>query len=85
MSAGSDGLVLDQASSVLGATQMQSKIILDLFKLDEPCGQRILDMWKLGMTTTREMESRRRFQSFEEYLPFRSLDTGAPYVYSFSP
>lgn len=76
----SDGLVLSDPDTVLGAKQIQAKIILDLYDIDRPCGQRIIDMWKKGMSTTRQLKLRRPYTTLDEYIPFRSLDTGAPYV-----
>jgi hypothetical protein len=74
-----DGLILEHADSVAGAKQMQAKIILGLFDIDQACGQRIVEKWKLGMSVTRLMKRERKtFKSLEEYLPYRSLDTGAP-------
>lgn len=79
MDPASDGLIIEHADSVTGAKQMQAKILLDLFEIDQVCGQRIIDKWKLGMSITREMKRRKKtFRSLEEYLPYRSLDTGAP-------
>jgi hypothetical protein len=39
----SEGLIIEHADSVAGAKQMQAKIILNLFDIDQVCGQRILD------------------------------------------
>lgn len=78
MSAHGDGLILDQPSSVLGATQMQSKIILDLFEIDELLGQQILDSWKDCMTIIRQLRQGTPYTCLDEYVPFRSLDTAAP-------
>jgi hypothetical protein len=75
----SEGLIIEHADSVAGAKQMQAKIILNLFDIDQVCGQRILNKWKLGMSVTRAMKREKKtFDSLEEYLPFRSLDTGGP-------
>lgn len=49
MDPNSDGLVIEQSESVLGAKQMQLKIILELFEIDEPCAKAVIETWRSGM------------------------------------
>ena len=74
----SDGLILNQAESVAGATQMQSRIILDLFDINQPHGQRIINKWKIGMATTRQLKQEKPYTNLEEYVVFRGINVGAP-------
>lgn len=39
----SDGLILDHSDSVIGAKQMNSRIMLELYEIDEPCGKRMIE------------------------------------------
>jgi ophiobolin F synthase len=71
MKADSDGLVADESGSVVGAKQMHSKILLDLFAIDEPCGKRIIDTWKDSLSATHGLKNDRPYSSLEEYVPFR--------------
>jgi len=68
------GIVLDEPETVVGAKQMYSKIALDLFEIDEPCGQRVVDTWKVDVTVTRGLENDGPYTSLEEYVPFRVWD-----------
>jgi hypothetical protein len=74
----SDGLILDHSDSVVGAKQMNSRIMLELYEIDEPCGKRMIEKWKTGMSITRQLKNERPYSNLEEYIPFRGLDTGAP-------
>ncbi|KAK5124909.1 hypothetical protein LTR85_001099 [Meristemomyces frigidus] len=80
-----DGLILERAApdskeSVMGAKQLQSKIILELTNTDKRCAERVLSAWKTMVATTQEQKSAGDFQDIEHYVRFRSIDTGAPFV-----
>lgn len=77
-----DGIVLNDPDSVAGAKQMYSKILLDMFAIDEPCAQRVIDMWKQGLSVTRQLRNGRPYISLEEYIPYRTWDTAARLVHS---
>lgn len=72
-----DGPVLAQADSVTGAKQIQAKIMMELFAVDKPCGLRIITTWKACMDSNRRIRASPP-TCFEEYVPLRGLDTGAP-------
>jgi hypothetical protein len=80
MEADSDGLVIDEPGSVVGAKQMYSKILLELFAIDEPCGQRIVDTWKDNLSATHSLKNDRPYTSLEEYVPFRIQDVASRFV-----
>ena len=61
---------------------MYSKIILDLFAIDETCAQRITDAWKADLSVTRRLKNDRPYTSLEEYVPFRTWDAGTRLVSS---
>jgi ophiobolin F synthase len=82
MKADSDGLVIDEPGSVVGAKQMYSKILLELFAIDEPCGQRIIDTWKDNLSATHGLKKDRPYTSLEEYVPFRIQDVASRLVHS---
>ena len=50
-----------------------------LLQTDEICAKRIAKVWKEMIATTMR-DKRVDFQSIEDYLEFRMVDTGAPYV-----
>jgi hypothetical protein len=74
----SDGLILDHSDSIVGAKQMNSRIMLELYEIDKSCGKRMIEKWKTGMSITRQLKNERPYSNLEEYIPFRGLDTGAP-------
>ena len=80
MKADSDGLVIDEPGFVVGAKQMHSKILLELFAIDEPCGQRIVDTWKDNLSATHSLKNDRPYTSLEEYVPFRIQDVASRFV-----
>jgi hypothetical protein len=59
--------------------QIQAKMILNLTKFDAACTQRVMDVWKTMISTTLR-EKDKSFSTLEEYVDFRIVDTGAPYV-----
>ncbi|KAK4164713.1 isoprenoid synthase domain-containing protein [Cladorrhinum sp. PSN259] len=62
-----------------GRKQLQAKMMLQLLSTDKVCAERVLDVWKTMLSTTRE-DKFRDFSTLEEYLDFRIVDTGAPFV-----
>jgi hypothetical protein len=48
-----------------------------LLQTDEICAKRIAKVWKEMIATTMR-DKRVDFQSIEDYLEFRMVDTGAP-------
>jgi hypothetical protein len=56
---------------------MQAKMILELTSIDKACSERILNVWKTMISTTLR-DKEKEFQSLEEYVDFRIVDTGAP-------
>jgi hypothetical protein len=81
MKADSDGLVADESGSVVGAKQMHSKIQLDLFAIDEPCGKRIMAAWKDSLSATHGLKNDRPYSSLEEYVSFRIQDVAPRLVH----
>jgi len=79
-----DRLVLNETESmtaraVTGAKQIQAKMIHELMSIDSACAKRVVDAWKtMASTTTRDKS--KDFQSIDEYVDFRIIDTGAPFV-----
>jgi hypothetical protein len=60
-----------------GIRYMHEKIMNRLIKTDETCAKRIAKVWKEMIATTIKDKSV-SFNSIEEYLKFRMVDTGAP-------
>lgn len=59
---------------------MQEKITLDLAAMDRECALRIMNVWKTMISTTLRNKGK-IFRNLEDYLKFRILDVGAPYVW----
>lgn len=54
-------------------------MMVQLMSTDKICAQRVTKVWETMLETTlRDKAS--SFASIEEYLDFRIVDTGAPYV-----
>ncbi|KAK3081840.1 hypothetical protein LTS18_000670, partial [Coniosporium uncinatum] len=83
---GSDSLVLEEngtqsGQAPTGAKQMQAKMLLELSSVDARCAERVKDVWKTMVSTTfREKSKSGSFGSIQEYIDFRIIDTGAPFV-----
>jgi hypothetical protein len=60
-----------------GIRSMHEKIMNQLIQTDETCAKRIAKVWKEMIATTIKDKSV-SFNSIEEYLEFRMVDTGAP-------
>ncbi|KAL4758128.1 isoprenoid synthase domain-containing protein [Aspergillus foveolatus] len=66
--------------SVLGTKQIQSKMLLELLSIDAPCAEVVIDSWKTMISTTAKQDKNRVFRNLDEYIDFRIVDTGAPFV-----
>jgi hypothetical protein len=53
--------------------------MLQLNATDKVCAARVMDVWKTMLSTTLR-DKARDFVDLEDYLNFRIVDTGAPYV-----
>ncbi|RAH67449.1 bifunctional terpene synthase/polyprenyl synthetase family protein [Aspergillus aculeatinus CBS 121060] len=85
INAHADDIALDETEyrtvrSVTGTKQVQSKMLLELFAIDPACAQVVLDSWKTMIDTTATQDKTRAFQDWEEYVDYRIIDTGAPFV-----
>ncbi|PQE07883.1 geranylgeranyl pyrophosphate synthase protein [Rutstroemia sp. NJR-2017a WRK4] len=81
----SDHLVLSETDyktvrSVTGTKQIQSKMILDLLNLDRERAENVIDVWKTMVSTTAKRDKTKSFENLEEYVSYRIIDTGAPFV-----
>jgi hypothetical protein len=80
-----DNIGLDETEyrtvrSVLGTKQIQSKMLLELLSIDTPCAEVVIDSWKTMISTTAKQDKQRVFRNLDEYVDFRIVDTGAPFV-----
>jgi hypothetical protein len=57
--------------------QLQAKMMFRLTSTDERCAERVLKVWKTMLSTTLK-DKTKTFNTLEEYLKFRIVDTGAP-------
>lgn len=74
----SDGLIFEHADSILGAKQLQSRIIVELLNIDEACGKLMIDTWKTLLSTARSLKENQHYKNLDEYIPYRILDVGGP-------
>ncbi|GFF26184.1 fusicoccadiene synthase [Aspergillus lentulus] len=80
-----DNIGLDETEyrtvrSTLGSKQIQSKMIIELLSIDKLCAEVVIDVWKTMIATTAKLDKARPFSSLEEYVDYRIIDTGAPFV-----
>ncbi|GLB12133.1 terpene cyclase [Aspergillus tubingensis] len=66
--------------SVTGTKQIQSKMLLDLLSIDAACAEVVIESWKTMINTTAKQDKTRAFRNLEEYVDYRIVDTGAPFV-----
>ncbi|KUL89338.1 hypothetical protein ZTR_03640 [Talaromyces verruculosus] len=66
--------------SVIGTKQIQSKMIMELLSIDPHCAEVVVDSWKTMIKTTAQLDKDRMFDNLEEYVDYRIIDTGAPFV-----
>ncbi|KAL4938163.1 hypothetical protein BDV06DRAFT_215327 [Aspergillus oleicola] len=80
-----DNIALDETEyrtvrSVLGTKQIQSKMLLELLSIDAPCAEVVVNSWKEMISTTAKQDKTRVFNNLDEYVDYRIVDTGAPFV-----
>ncbi|KAL3457458.1 isoprenoid synthase domain-containing protein [Aspergillus heterothallicus] len=80
-----DNIALDETEyrtvrSILGTKQIQSKMLLELLAVDAPCAEVVINSWKEMISTTAKQDKTRAFDNLEEYVDYRIIDTGAPFV-----
>lgn len=85
MNAHADNLALDETEyrtvrSITGTKQIQSKMLLELLSIDAPCAEVVIEAWKTMISTTTKQDKSRPFENLEDYVDYRIVDTGAPYV-----
>ncbi|OBS27869.1 hypothetical protein FPOA_01811 [Fusarium poae] len=68
-----------QIQAEAGLRFLYERCISRLLQTDEVCAKRIAKAWKDAIDTTIR-DKRIDFQSVEDYLEFRMIDTGAPFV-----
>jgi hypothetical protein len=78
-----DNIALDETEyrtvrSILGTKQIQSKMLLELLAIDAPCAEVVINSWKEMISTTAKQDKTRAFETLEEYVDYRIIDTGAP-------
>lgn len=64
----------------MGATQIQDALIYELLAVDKPCAERILEMWKKWVVTTRGLKKKTIYTTLDEYVQIRIWDAGVQYV-----
>ncbi|KAJ9663560.1 hypothetical protein H2198_000826 [Neophaeococcomyces mojaviensis] len=69
-----------KSRSMIGSKQIQSRVMLELMSIDPVCAQVCVDAWKVMADTTSKRDKNIPFSSMEEYLEYRIIDTGAPFV-----
>lgn len=57
--------------------QLQAKMMVQLTSIDSECSKRIMREWEIMLARTLK-EKDNNFQTLEEYVDFRIVDTGAP-------
>ncbi|KAF2202999.1 geranylgeranyl pyrophosphate synthase [Delitschia confertaspora ATCC 74209] len=64
---------------LLGKKNIQAKIMLLLSQTDKECTKRVMQVWEEMLSTTLK-DKNKAFRSLKEYVDFRIVDTGAPFV-----
>ncbi|KAJ5813261.1 geranylgeranyl pyrophosphate synthase [Penicillium pulvis] len=82
---GNDNIVLNETEyrtvrSTTGTKQIQSKMLLELLEIDKPCAEVVITAWKEMVATTASRDKSCIFNGIEEYVDYRIIDTGAPFV-----
>ncbi|KAJ5566731.1 uncharacterized protein N7459_010113 [Penicillium hispanicum] len=80
-----DNLVLDETEyrtvrSTTGTKQIQSKMLLELLSVDATCANVVIEAWKEMVETTATHDKTCIFDNIEDYVDYRIIDTGAPFV-----
>ncbi|CAG8256281.1 unnamed protein product [Penicillium nalgiovense] len=85
LDAGSDNLVLSDTEyrtirPKTGTKQILSKMLLELLSIDKPCAEVVIQSWKEMVATTASRDKCNIFDNIEDYVEYRIIDTGAPFV-----
>ena len=65
---------------MVGSKQIQSKMMLELLSVDPECANAAIDAWRVMVDTTSKRDKTIPFTNMEDYLDYRIVDTGAPFV-----
>ncbi|KAJ5301085.1 uncharacterized protein N7443_006087, partial [Penicillium atrosanguineum] len=82
---GTDNIALNETDyrtvrSTIGTKQIQSKMLLELLTIDKPCAEVVIASWKEMVATTASRDKSCIFDTIEDYVDYRIIDTGAPFV-----
>ncbi|CAG8178600.1 unnamed protein product, partial [Penicillium nalgiovense] len=82
---GSDNLVVSDTEyrtirSKTGTEQIQSKMLLELLSIDKVCADVVIQSWKEMVATTTSRDKSTIFDNIEDYVEYRIIDSGAPFV-----
>lgn len=66
--------------SVVGSKQIQSKMMLEMLSVDPECANAAIDAWRVMVDTTSKRDKTTPFTNMEDYIDYRIVDTGAPFV-----
>lgn len=55
-------------------------MLLELLSIDAPCAEVVIESWKTMVATTAKQDKTRPFENLQDYVDYRIIDTGAPYV-----
>ncbi|KAJ5889106.1 geranylgeranyl pyrophosphate synthase [Penicillium tannophilum] len=82
---GSDNIALNETEyrtvrSTTGTKQIQSKMLFELLAIDKLCAEVVITAWKEMVATTASRDKSCIFDGIEEYVDYRIIDTGAPFV-----
>lgn len=80
---GTDNIALSETEnrtvrSTTGTKQIQSKLLLELLSIDKPCAEVVIASWKEMVATTASRDKSCIFDTIEDYVDYRIIDTGAP-------
>ena len=77
---GPRGHQLSQLRSVVGSKQIQSKMMLEMLSVDLECANAVIDAWRVMVDTTSKRAKTTPFTNMEDYIDYRIVDAGAPFV-----
>ncbi|KAJ6104679.1 isoprenoid synthase domain-containing protein [Penicillium sp. IBT 18751x] len=82
---GIDNIALNETEyrtvrSTTGTKQIQSKMLLELLSIDKLCAEVVISSWKEMVATTASRDKSCIFDTIEDYVDYRIIDTGAPFV-----
>ena len=66
--------------SVVGSKQIQSKMMLELLSVDPERANVAIDAWRVMVDATSKRDKTIPFANMEDYIDYRIVDTGAPFV-----